>query len=218
MFGNSGTFQVGSFDLQTGAIGFINGINNTRSQSIRSAYQLSQYAQDAKVYGIYNATNLSGFANRFLSIGADIIECGLGQVGFHTPPVELLKNQWNNFITTHGPDAKFLQICHSGGACHVKNALLTSPESTRQRIIALAIAPSVIIPKRLCYKSDNYISRRDFLTHLDVIGKLKYGHQLQILEPHPNANFWDHEFLSPTFEVLLQEHIVDHLKKYGGQK
>ena len=56
-------------------------------------------------------------------------------------------------MNSHGPQAKFLEICHSGGADHLKNALLTSPESVQQRIVALAIAPSVIIPMSCVDKS-----------------------------------------------------------------
>ena len=103
---------------------------------------MSQYARQARVYGVYNATH--GFIS-------DVLECGAGQMGFHTPPVQLLKNQWDHFIKTHEPHEKFLQIIHSGGSGPVKHALLTSPESVRQRIISLAIAPSTIIPEELCY-------------------------------------------------------------------
>jgi len=208
-FTRSGSFQVGSFDLPNGAIGFTNGINNTRDQFLESAGQLSQYAQGAKIYGIYNRTNL---------LPVDVVECGFGHIGFHTPPVQLLKNKWNHLIATHGPQAKFLEICHSGGADHLKNALLSSPESVRQRIIVLAIAPSVIIPSSLCYRADNYISRRDFVTHLDVLGKIKYGNELHILEAHPDANYWDHEFSSPTFAKTIERHIIDYVKNYGGKK
>ena len=28
----------------------------------------------------------------------------------HTPPVQLLKNQWNHFIATHGPDENFYRL------------------------------------------------------------------------------------------------------------
>jgi RHS repeat-associated protein len=213
---NSMNFQAGYLDLPNGAIGFINGINNTNQQSRESAWQLSQYAQGAKVYGTYNATNLRGILP--FSFVADVLECGVGYVGFHTPPVQLLKNQWNHFIATHAQEAKFFQPCHSGGALHVKNALLTSPESVRQRIIVLALAPAVIVPQKLCFRSYNYISKRDFVTHLDVIGKLRYGNELKILEPHPEASFWDHEFLSPTFKDPIQRHIADYIENYGGKR
>jgi hypothetical protein len=212
----SGSFQVGSFDLPRGAIGFINGINNQQPQSIASAQQLSQYAGGAKIYGVYNATNWDSI--QCVSTAIDFIECCLGHLGMHTPPVQLLKNQWNHFIATHGPEEKFLQVSSSGGGLHVYNALLTSPKSVQQRIISLALAPAAIIPKRLCFESYNYISRRDFVTHLDVIGKLKYGSELQILEPHPDADFWDHEFLSPTFKDPIEGHMIDYIENYGGKK
>ncbi|MBM3197916.1 MAG: hypothetical protein FJZ58_01500 [Chlamydiae bacterium] len=91
------------------------------------------------------------------------------------------------------------------------------PNSVRQSIIVLAIAPSVIIPRELCYRSNN-ISRRDFVTHLDILGKIRYGNQLQVLEPHPDASFWDHSFLSPTFEETLRDTILNHIKNYGGSE
>jgi hypothetical protein len=203
----SSPYQVGSFDLENGAIGFINGISNRKPQAIQSAEELSQYAQGAKIYGTHNATHFV----------ADIFKCALGHVGFHTPSVQLLKNKWNGFIASYGPEAKFLEICHSGGADPLKNALLTSSESVRQRIIVLAIAPSVIIPKRLCFQSFNYVSRRDFVTRLDVWGCKKYGSELRILEPHPDADFWDHAFLSPTFEQTLKGHIKEYIDNYGGK-
>ncbi len=197
-----------SDDLSNGAIGFINGINNNKIQARLSVQQLSQYVQGAKIYGIHNASNFV----------TDVLECGLGHIGFHTPTVQLLKNKWTHLIASHGPQAKFLEICHSGGAIHLKNALLTSPESVRQRIIALAIAPAAIIPRRLCFRSDNYVSKNDIVTHLDVWGKRRYGNELHVLEPHPDANKWDHEFLSPTFEGRIQEHIDDYIKKYGSKQ
>jgi RHS repeat-associated protein len=204
----SGSFQVGSLDLAKGAIGFINGISNQQGQSIQSARRLSQYAQGTKIYGIYNATH---------SMGVDILECAMGHMGFHMPSVQLLKNQWDHFIATHRPEEKCLQFSHSGGSLQVYNALLTSPESVRQRIISAAFAPAVIIPRKLCFQADNYVSRRDFVTHLDIMGKLKYGNQLHVLEPHPDANFWDHEFLSPTFEASIKLHITDYINN-GGNK
>ena len=209
-------FQVGSFDLSQGGIGFINGINNQRDESIASALQVSQYGGGAKVYGIYNATNWDSI--QAVSIGIDIIECSLGHMRVHTPPVQLLKNQWNHFIATHGPEEKFLQFSHSGGALHVLNALLTSPKSVQQRIISVAFAPAAIIPEELCFKSYNYMSRRDIVTRLDIMGQMKYRDQLEILEPHPNAFFWDHGFLSPTFDDVKRRHISDYIQKYGSKK
>ena len=208
-FTRSSQFQVGSFDLYNGSIEFINGINNTENESLESASRLSQYAQGAKIHGIYNKSN---------SVAVDILECMVQHMGYHTPPVQLLKNRWDRLIDNHGPETKFLQICHSGGADQVKNALLSSPESVRQRIIVLALAPSVIIPNELCFQSYNYMSRRDFVTHLDIPGQLNYIDELRVLEPHSSAEWWDHGILSPTFIDPLQHHINDYLENYGDIK
>jgi RHS repeat-associated protein len=217
---NSKLYQVGDFDLPNGAILFINGINNTQNNAMTSAKQLSQYAGGAKIYGIYNATNgdSNGDNIRLASIAIDIVECGLGHMGIHTPPVQLLKNQWNHLIATHKPEEKFMQLSHSEGSLDVYHALSTSPPSVQQRIISVAFAPAVIIPKSLCFESFNYVSKRDFVTHLDIIGKIKYGNQLQMLDPHPNAKLWDHEFLSPTFKDQIEHHINNYIENYCGKK
>jgi hypothetical protein len=62
------------------------------------------------------------------------------------------------------------------------------------------------------------MSRRDIVTRLDVIGKIKYRNELHILEPHPEASFWDHEFLSPTFRDPIERHIINYIKNYGGRQ
>ncbi len=208
-FTRSSQFQVGSFDLPNGSIDFINGINNTETESLATVTQLSKYAQGAKVHGTYNRSN---------TVPVDILECMVQHMGFHTPPVQLIKNRWNHLIAKHGPDAKFLQFCHSGGADQIKNALLSSPESVRKQIIVVALAPSVIIPNELCFQSYNYVSRNDFVTYLDIMGQLNHGDELMVLDPHPSADWWDHGISSPTFEVPLRRRINEYIKDYGGKK
>jgi len=204
---HSESFQVGSFNLPNGAIGFINGIANNKEESMAKAQYLSQYAGGAKVYGVYNASN---------SVIGDLIDSGLGRIGIMTPPTQKIKDEWHSFFATSGHKAKFFQHCHSHGATHVKNALLTSPKEVRQRIIVLAIAPAEIVSKTLCYESYNYMSRRDFVTHFDIVGKMRHRDELIVLEPHPDANFFDHDFLSPTFAEPIKRHTKDYIKKYGG--
>lgn len=132
-------------------------------------------------------------------------------MGCHTPPVQHLKNRWAHFIATHGPDEKILVIAHSGGAIHVLNALESSPESVRQRIIVIGIAPAAIIPKKLCYDSRNYKSYFDVVSYLDVPG-LVHLNELEHLWPDKKAKWFDHEFLSPTFKPILQGHITKYLE------
>jgi hypothetical protein len=136
----------------------------------------------------------------------------------HTPPVRMLKKQWKHFIATHGPEAKFFQICHSGGAIHVYNALSSSSKAVRNRIIVFAISPRAIIPKRLCYQSFNYASKRNFVPKLDVIGRIRYGSELVLLNPHPNAPKHDHGFDSPTFQDIIKNRLENYLMIYEGIK
>lgn len=170
---------------------------------------ISRYAKGAQVQGIYNATN---------SPPIDIIECLLGHLRIHTPPVLLLRKEWEHFIATHEPDAKFFQVCHSGGAIHVVNALNSSSKSVQNKIIVLAIAPGAIVPEYLCFRSYNYASKRDFVPKLDIIGNLRYGDELILLEPHPDAKKHDHNFDSPTFQEVIQNRIINYLKEYGDQQ
>lgn len=202
-------FSVGSSELSNGSIGHINGIANGKPQAEKGALQLSNMGGGVKVDGIYNKSH---------SLPIDVFECFL--CGFHvmSEPSRLLMEKWNRLAQTMPSDAKFLEISHSGGAVHLRNALKASSVDIQRRIMTLNIAPSVIISNDICYKSANYISKRDFVTHLDVIGKMKYGDELTILEPHPDAPFWDHDFLSPTFDKVKKDAINSYLEQYGDIK
>ena len=151
----------------------------------------------------------------------DPIMCLLDKIGWRFPPTILLRRKWIAFFKKNGPDAVYLQICHSRGGLHVKKALLDTPKEIRDRIIVLAIAPAAIIPKELCMDSFNYMSKRDFVTLTDVIGYAKHKDELIILEPHPDAPLVDHSFTSPTFKKAIGEAISDytgnHLKQGGRE-
>ena len=60
-------------------------------------------------------------------------------------------------------DAKYLQLCHSQGAIHVKNALLESAKEIQNRVIVVAISPACDYFKSLCFDSFNYASNRDVI-------------------------------------------------------
>ena len=59
-----------------------------------------------------------------------------------------------------------------------------------------------------------YDSRR-FRRLLDG-GGVKRNHPLKMVAPHPNANFFDHDFLSPTFAETIERHIKNYIEDYGG--
>jgi YD repeat-containing protein len=195
--------DIGCNDLVNGGIGFVNGINNSLEIAEEHALRLSQYANGTKIHHVYNATH---------SLTVDLFECVLGHFRIPTPPVKLLKKQWNDFIATHPPDAKFLQICHSYGASLVKLGLISSPPAVRERIIVLSIAPGTIIPSGLAYQVYHYVSKRDFVSKLDLKSNLLDGSQLIFLEPHEEAPLWDHDFSSPTYRDVIERHMMDYLR------
>lgn len=202
----SAFYEVGSVELLKGGIAFINGINTSEDEAKEHALRLSSYAKGVKVHGIYNATHTAPI---------DLLECLVGQCRVQTSPVQLLKDKWNQFIATQSPDAKFLQICHSGGAIHVLNALRSSLQEVRDRIIVIAISPAKIVPNELCYQAYNYASKRDFVPSLDLAGRYWYASQLTKLEPHEGASFIDHYLNSDTFQEVTKGHIITYLAQHG---
>ncbi len=194
--------EIGDVNIPNGGIGFINGINNSEAEAEAHAQRLSAYGGGVKISQVYNATH---------SKALDLAECMLAKCGIDSPPTKLLQEQWEDFFDTHPPDIKFLQICHSQGAHYVKDALENLPSEKRQRIIVLAIAPAVIIPNKLCHSSKNYASLGDFVTQLDIKGR-SYSEELIKLEPHPDAEDWDHNFASPTYQDILQDEIKHYLE------
>lgn len=200
------SYEVGSVDLSKGNVGFINGINTKEEEAKDHAVRISEYAQGVKVHGVYNATHTAPI---------DVLECLAGHCRVKTSPVYLLKDKWNHFIAASDLDAKFLQICHSGGAIHVLNALRSSPQEIRDRIIVVAISPAKIIPNELCFKSYNYASKRDFVPSLDLAGKYWYADQLIMLDPHKDAPSIDHYLSSETFQDVIKGHVATYLAQYG---
>jgi len=186
------------------AISFINGINTSYDQAISHAQMLQTHAGGAEIYGIHKDTTRS--------VSLDALGCFLVRKSPTTPSqlslsTQLVMQQWVDISHAQGPHTQILQICHSGGAEHVKKALELSPVEVRKRITVLAIAPSVIIPQELCFDSFNYMSKRDFITYLDREGIKKYRDELIILQPHSDAQIYDHNFDSPTFTETIKHQI-----------
>lgn len=43
-----------------------------------------------------------------------------------------------------------------------------------------------------------------------------HGKELHVLAPYPDADVWDHSFLSPTFKDILERQIKNYIESYGG--
>lgn len=185
-------------------VGLANGIMNTFEDAKASAKHISRLGGGVPVYGVYNATH--GIIN-------DLLECFFGLNFFRgTTPVKLLHRQWDEFFATNGPDACFLQFCHSQGAIHVRNALLSYPEELRKRIIVVAIAPAAYISPDICKSVDHYVSSRDFIPYFDVRGRAECKDTIHYIKAHDDAGIWDHSFNSPTYEQAIKNHIRDYMR------
>lgn len=117
----------------------------------------------------------------------------------------------DNFFEGKSEDARFLQICHSQGAIHVRNALLDYPHEIRDRIFVVAIAPGAYIHDRTCARVIHYVSR-DVIPDLDWEGAKKSRHTTVKLDPDAEASFFDHTILSPTYRRPIKNHITEFFR------
>lgn len=185
-------------------IGFINGIKNTFAEAKESIEYISKIAGGYNVHAVYNATH---------GLRMDLHECQLGLNYVATDPVRQLHKMWNQFFDESSSNSKFLMICHSQGAIHVRNALLDYPENLRERILVVAIAPGAYIYQQTCADVVHYRvnALRDFVPRFDSIGALREKNSILELSSHPDAPYHDHTFLSPTYHDSIFKNINGYL-------
>ena len=190
-------------------IGFINGIWNNFKGSKEGAEYVSRLAGGYNVHAVYNATHGQ----------MDLPECLMGLNYIATEPVRQLHKMWNSFFEKSSANAKFLMICHSQGAIHVRNALLDYPPELRERILVVAIAPAAYIYKETCAKVIHYRAEwwRDIVPRFDSAGAKREKDTIVTLTSHPDASGFDHEFMSSTYQEKLQEHIRYYIQTQGGR-
>ncbi|MBS0622015.1 MAG: DUF687 family protein [Verrucomicrobia bacterium] len=189
-------------------IGFINGIWNDFEGARASTQYLSKLAGGYNIHAVYNATH---------GRGVDVYECELGLKYIATEPVRQLHKIWNSFFELSSAGAKFLMICHSQGAIHVRNALLDYPPELRERILVVAIAPAAYIYQETCAQVIHYRAEgwRDFVPRLDRAGAKREKDTIVTLASHPDAAAFDHAFMSPTYQKLLKQQIINYIIKDG---
>jgi hypothetical protein len=191
-------------ELEKGEIGFINGILTDFQEAETHAFFLSSLAKGHNIHGVFKARR---------PLNLELFE---SLSPFDSPPALLLQKQWKKFFSQN-PDLKYLQICHSQGALHVQKALMGLTEEERKRIVVVAIAPQVIISKRLCYTADNYLSTHDFIPFLNINGREKdLVEEIHIRNPDKKAPLWDHDFESATYREALKFHIEKYMKNPLG--
>jgi hypothetical protein len=164
---------------------------------------LSELAGGYNVHAVYNATHGKPHA---------LLECGMGLNYIATEPVRQLHKMWNSFFDRASANAKYLMICHSQGAIHVRNALLDYPPVLRERILVVAIAPGGYIYQQTCADLFHYRVKpwRDGIPRADRAGAEREKNTIVDLISHAKAPFHDHRFMSPTYRELLQKHIRNY--------
>lgn len=198
-----------SYDLKkpeppNGRIGFINGINTLESESRSHMNYISNLSEGTNIHGVYNRTRGTIY---------DLIQC-TGQLSLNMPSKSMfdVMNTWSNFFK-HNKTDPFLQISHSQGNLIVRNALMWSPESVRNRIIVVSIGGAAYINKNLCREVTHYRSKNDIVPKLDYIGRYRCRDTTVVLEPHKDAHGMDHDFKSPTYKKIIKQHIELYLEQ-----
>lgn len=213
-FDNAMCYDLNSFNAPNPpaelGFGFINGVWNNFDGSRASTRYLSTIAAGFNIHAVYNPTH--GYFT-------DLFECFLGSNFIATNPVRQLHKMWDSFFEKRSASAKFLMICHSQGATHVRNALLDYPPELRERILVVAIAPASYIYKETCAQVIHYRAEwhRDLVPRIDFAGAQREKESVVTLSSDPNASLFDHEFMSPTYKERLQEHIRHYIQTKGDQ-
>jgi len=194
--------------LPNAGIGYNNGIFNQLKNAISTVLNLSDLSGGYHIELSFNQTH--GLK--------DIWECCKNHCFISTAPVRNLHETWNNYFKNAPKDGQWLQLCHSQGAIHVRNALMDYPPELRNRIHLVAIAPASFTPKGLCGSVKHYVSERDFVPLFDFFGRLACRDTTITLKPDKDAPWFDHSISSPTYKDVIQQNIRDFIINYGGVK
>ncbi|MBA3602345.1 MAG: RHS repeat-associated core domain-containing protein [Parachlamydiaceae bacterium] len=203
---NSRCYNLGRDPLPEGrGIGWINGNANRFEDSMANALYISDIAGGYDIDCVYNATH--GTYN-------DLKESLYGLNYTATEPVRELHKIWDNFCEKNEQSAEYLQFAHSQGVMHVRNSLLDYPEEKRQRINVIGIAPAAYVYKESCNKVVHIRTPwyRDFVPKFDRNGAQRSTDLTTRLQSHPEANWHDHSFMSPTYQREIESHIKYYLE------
>jgi RHS repeat-associated protein len=216
LFGGEGSrnYTVGSEEKSQAFffIGFVNGMVNDYIQSNCSATHVSDMAGGAKVGATYNETHGAFF---------DFFECALNLYGgIATTPAFKLMEQWDQAFENVPPGCPILQIAHSQGTIHVRNALMMYDPEKAKRIMVVCFGPAAYIGPNLCHSVHHFISKRDIVWLANAIHFLFNPEYVTFLDPATSAKLFDHDFLSETNTKTMQTVInkfKDTVNKYYNE-
>lgn len=193
---DSHLFDVGKKELKNKILMYINGIATPYKEAKRHAEYISKILGGVKIKSVYNATH---------TVILDLMECGMGKVGCATAPVKLFKDTIVSYLSESSKNSALI-IGHSQGAIHTLNMLKSIDKGFRERIDVLTVAGGSIIDKKWCGNAINLISNRDFVPYLNPKA-WSNSDCIRRLNPHKDAPFFDHGFMSPTY--------IEEIEKFG---
>ena len=204
-------------------IGGINGMNTTQKEAVEHAHHLAKFAQGHSIDWVYNRSH---------GPVVDVLEIfTLNLPGASPNTSDLLLKNWTSFHNQNldRPDAKFLQMCHSQGAIHVRNALARAPEEIRNRVMVEAFAPGALIKDNLCFQVRHYACKGDAIPHGEIAyagvtrGPIIY---MDVVENHKNIIWVEqhpetkspHDFQNPAFDEIKKNIVESHILRQGEYK
>ncbi|NGX61734.1 MAG: putative deoxyribonuclease RhsA [Chlamydiae bacterium] len=205
----SSVSETGGSEIPDFGIGFMNGIWNDFDLAMDSALYLSKLIGGYNILLAHNATH---------GKLADSVEYCMGARYLATDPVRQLHAMWNSYFEKSSEFARFLMVCHSQGAIHVRNALLDYPPEYAKRIEVVAIAPGGYIYQQSCAQVTHYRNGsplRDPVGYLDWKGAKREKETIVELRSHPSAKSFDHEFQSPSYKRVLGDRLREFLSGAG---
>lgn len=207
-------------ELPNGQIMLINGVAGEEEKLQSRVCELSGYTTIGRpgreaynVHAVWNATH--GIVNDLKEACANIFDFTA------TESSRLLVEAWTKFYNEHfdDPEARILQICHSQGAAHVRNALKIAPEKIRKRVEVVAIAPGAYIPRELCATVTHYYRRGDPVPMLDAVGRDVARDQGTVFKVHQAdgaPTYGDHSMSSASYQPVLRDEISRFVQRMEG--
>ena len=212
LFSNkSRVYDLGRKKLKNdGCIFFVNGMNNSFDEAFGYATYLSDLSGGYDVTGTYNANH--GIMN-------DLFECKSNLMNrCATNPVLCIRQMWDNYFDNVGDKSMALHFCTSQGSILTRLALEDYPKERRDRLSVVAIAPAAFIDRSMCGGIRHYMADsvfRDPIPRLDRAGYNKSLDTIVRLPSHPNAPWFDHKFVSPTYKSQIRREINEYMKHIG---
>lgn len=185
---------------------YMNGVNNNFCKDTAPAIR--------KVSNVTGEKNVEGVHFRSQGLLKDLICCGISLLFGKMPPAAILLKEKLETIHKQRPNDKIFITCHSGAAIYVRNGLIHSDRAIRSKVLVMAVAPGAYIHKDLCLDVRHLTSKGDIVPLLDFKGRRECRETTLILEPHPGASFFNHEFDSKTYEKPMQKTFTDFFNTY----